>query len=220
MSPGGFGFSAVLRAARCGANADPPLAPQSLLVQTNRRALEKIDLKFIDTTSKFGHGRFQTVEEKKAFMVRAAHSAPCRPALFVTCLGPSLSSGSIPVPQRAPVRQGSSAVLCLLPVHSLGTLLAAAPDPDQLTLLSVFTGTPQEGPHLQGGDGLRSCPEPASLLRRHLVVLQSLIIKTTKTKELFVWNDLKFQKFCLCPYQSFFQREVMETFHSSVILMK
>ncbi|CAI9154164.1 unnamed protein product [Rangifer tarandus platyrhynchus] len=31
-------------------------------------ALEKIDLKFIDTTSKFGHGRFQTVEEKKAFM--------------------------------------------------------------------------------------------------------------------------------------------------------
>ena len=46
-----------------------PLGPQSLLVQTKRRALEKIDLKFIDTTSKFGHGRFQTVEEKKAFMV-------------------------------------------------------------------------------------------------------------------------------------------------------
>jgi len=42
---------------------------KSLLVQTKRRALEKIDLKFIDTTSKFGHGRFQTVEEKKAFMV-------------------------------------------------------------------------------------------------------------------------------------------------------
>lgn len=45
------------------------LGPQSLLVQTKRRALEKIDLKFIDTTSKFGHGRFQTMEEKKAFMV-------------------------------------------------------------------------------------------------------------------------------------------------------
>uniref|UniRef100_A0A3Q3EED4 Large ribosomal subunit protein uL3 n=1 Tax=Labrus bergylta TaxID=56723 RepID=A0A3Q3EED4_9LABR len=42
--------------------------PLSLLVQSSRRALEKIDLKFIDTTSKFGHGRFQTVEEKKAFM--------------------------------------------------------------------------------------------------------------------------------------------------------
>lgn len=42
---------------------------KSLLVQTSRRALEKIDLKFIDTTSKFGHGRFQTAEEKKVFMV-------------------------------------------------------------------------------------------------------------------------------------------------------
>uniref|UniRef100_A0A8D2G2I1 Large ribosomal subunit protein uL3 n=1 Tax=Theropithecus gelada TaxID=9565 RepID=A0A8D2G2I1_THEGE len=41
---------------------------KSLLVQTKRRALEKIDLKFIDTTSRFGHGRFQTMEEKKAFM--------------------------------------------------------------------------------------------------------------------------------------------------------
>uniref|UniRef100_A0A5F9C2P0 60S ribosomal protein L3 n=1 Tax=Oryctolagus cuniculus TaxID=9986 RepID=A0A5F9C2P0_RABIT len=39
-----------------------------MLVQTKRRALEKIDLKFIDTTSKFGHGCFQTVEEKAAFM--------------------------------------------------------------------------------------------------------------------------------------------------------
>uniref|UniRef100_A0A8C6DZH0 60S ribosomal protein L3 n=1 Tax=Moschus moschiferus TaxID=68415 RepID=A0A8C6DZH0_MOSMO len=41
---------------------------KSLLVQTKQQALEKIDLKFIDTTSKFGHGHFQTVEEKKAFM--------------------------------------------------------------------------------------------------------------------------------------------------------
>uniref|UniRef100_A0A2K5M837 60S ribosomal protein L3 n=1 Tax=Cercocebus atys TaxID=9531 RepID=A0A2K5M837_CERAT len=41
---------------------------KSLLVQTKPRALEKIDLKFTDTTSKFGHGLFQTMEEKKAFM--------------------------------------------------------------------------------------------------------------------------------------------------------
>ncbi|KAL1784053.1 60S ribosomal protein L3 [Sigmodon hispidus] len=41
---------------------------KSLLVQTKCCALEKIDLKFIDTTSKFGHGRFQTMEKKKAFM--------------------------------------------------------------------------------------------------------------------------------------------------------
>uniref|UniRef100_A0A4W2GRL4 60S ribosomal protein L3 n=1 Tax=Bos indicus x Bos taurus TaxID=30522 RepID=A0A4W2GRL4_BOBOX len=48
--------------------SDKSINPLSLLVQTKWRALEKIDLKCIDTTSKFGHGRFQTVEEKKAFM--------------------------------------------------------------------------------------------------------------------------------------------------------
>lgn len=41
---------------------------KSLLVQTNRAALEKIQLKFIDTSSKFGHGRFQHPAEKRAFM--------------------------------------------------------------------------------------------------------------------------------------------------------
>merc|ERR1711920_1069814 len=40
---------------------------KSLLPQVSRRALEKIDLKFIDTSSKFGHGRFQTSEEKAKF---------------------------------------------------------------------------------------------------------------------------------------------------------
>jgi len=40
---------------------------KSLHPRTTRRALEKVDLKFIDTASKFGHGRFQTHEEKKAF---------------------------------------------------------------------------------------------------------------------------------------------------------
>jgi large subunit ribosomal protein L3e len=41
---------------------------KTLVPQTNRRSSEKIDLKFIDTSSKFGHGRFQTVEEKKSFV--------------------------------------------------------------------------------------------------------------------------------------------------------
>ncbi|XP_038064246.1 60S ribosomal protein L3-like [Patiria miniata] len=41
---------------------------KSMLVHTKRKALEKITLKFIDTTSKFGHGRFQTHEEKATFM--------------------------------------------------------------------------------------------------------------------------------------------------------
>nr|XP_035939182.1 60S ribosomal protein L3-like [Halichoerus grypus] len=41
---------------------------KSLLVHHSRRALENIELKFIDTTSKFGHGRFQTAQEKRVFM--------------------------------------------------------------------------------------------------------------------------------------------------------
>merc|ERR1711982_108145 len=40
---------------------------KSLLPQVSRRATEKISLKFIDTSSKFGHGRFQTSEEKAKF---------------------------------------------------------------------------------------------------------------------------------------------------------
>jgi len=41
---------------------------KSLIPQVKRSAQEKIELKFIDTSSKFGHGRFQTEEEKKKFM--------------------------------------------------------------------------------------------------------------------------------------------------------
>ncbi|CAN3353771.1 large ribosomal subunit protein uL3 [Diutina catenulata] len=41
---------------------------QPLYVNTTRRALEKVELKWIDTASKFGKGRFQTPAEKHAFM--------------------------------------------------------------------------------------------------------------------------------------------------------
>jgi len=41
---------------------------KSLVSQTSRRSQEEINLKFIDTSSKFGHGRFQTADEKKKFM--------------------------------------------------------------------------------------------------------------------------------------------------------
>lgn len=41
---------------------------KSLYPQTSRAAQEQINLKFIDTSSKFGHGRFQTVDEKRKFM--------------------------------------------------------------------------------------------------------------------------------------------------------
>merc|ERR1711934_648134 len=41
---------------------------KSLVNQTSRKSTEEINLKFIDTSSKFGHGRFQTADEKKKFM--------------------------------------------------------------------------------------------------------------------------------------------------------
>lgn len=41
---------------------------KSLLEQTSRNAVEEVTLKFIDTSSKFGHGRFQTADEKSKFM--------------------------------------------------------------------------------------------------------------------------------------------------------
>ncbi|MCL7027346.1 hypothetical protein MKW94_025762 [Papaver nudicaule] len=43
---------------------------QSLIKQTSRLALEEITLKFIETSSKFGHGRFQTTEEKNKYFGR------------------------------------------------------------------------------------------------------------------------------------------------------
>jgi len=43
---------------------------KSLLVQTKKVATETIALKFIDTSSKMGHGRFQTYEEKRKFFGR------------------------------------------------------------------------------------------------------------------------------------------------------
>ena len=41
---------------------------QSCVQQVSRTALEEINLKFIDTSSKFGHGRFQTLAEKQKYM--------------------------------------------------------------------------------------------------------------------------------------------------------
>jgi len=64
---------------------------KTLLNQTSRNALEKIKLKFIDTSSKFGHGRFQTGEEKDKFLgVRKIHKEP-------TATATSTSSKAIPV---------------------------------------------------------------------------------------------------------------------------
>ena len=56
--------------ARCSQGAVPGSKKRvitlrrSIFPSTTRNALEDIKLKFIDTASKFGHGRFQTTEEK------------------------------------------------------------------------------------------------------------------------------------------------------------
>ena len=47
-----------------GTKKRPITLRRSLVPQTSRTALEEIKLKFVDTASKFGHGRFQTYEEK------------------------------------------------------------------------------------------------------------------------------------------------------------
>jgi len=51
------------------------LLRKSLVPQISRTALEKINLKFIDTASKMGHGRFQTAEERGKFFGTKATQA-------------------------------------------------------------------------------------------------------------------------------------------------
>lgn len=53
----------------CGGPKKRPITLRKSLIVNQRRAhREQIDLRFIDTSSKFGHGRFQTHEEKRLFM--------------------------------------------------------------------------------------------------------------------------------------------------------
>jgi large subunit ribosomal protein L3e len=51
-----------------GVKKRPITLRKTLRPQVKRAAQEQITLKFIDTASKFGHGRFQTTEEKRKFM--------------------------------------------------------------------------------------------------------------------------------------------------------
>ncbi|PUU78451.1 ribosomal protein L3-domain-containing protein [Tuber borchii] len=41
---------------------------KSMFIHTSRKSLEKVELKWIDTSSKFGHGQYQTKEEKHQFL--------------------------------------------------------------------------------------------------------------------------------------------------------
>jgi len=62
----------VLKGAIVGTKKRCVTLRRTLLNQTSRTALEDIQLKFIDTASKMGHGRFQTAEEKLKIMGRKA----------------------------------------------------------------------------------------------------------------------------------------------------
>ncbi|KAJ2973013.1 hypothetical protein NUW58_g9049 [Xylaria curta] len=48
---------------------------KSMFTHTSRKALEKVQLKWIDTSSEFGHGAFQTPAEKKQFLALLPTSA-------------------------------------------------------------------------------------------------------------------------------------------------
>jgi large subunit ribosomal protein L3e len=58
----------ILKGSTVGVTRRAITLRKSVIPDTSRRAAEKIELKFIDTTSKFGHGRFQTATEKDAFL--------------------------------------------------------------------------------------------------------------------------------------------------------
>uniref|UniRef100_A0AC34R6E9 60S ribosomal protein L3 n=1 Tax=Panagrolaimus sp. JU765 TaxID=591449 RepID=A0AC34R6E9_9BILA len=58
----------MIRGCCIGPKKRPITIRKSLVEHKKRFAFEKINLKWIDTSSKMGHGRFQTHTEKKAFM--------------------------------------------------------------------------------------------------------------------------------------------------------
>jgi len=65
----------MIRGCCPGVKKRPITLRKTLLPQVKKVALEPINLKFIDTSSKFGHGRFQTVEEKNRFFGTLASKA-------------------------------------------------------------------------------------------------------------------------------------------------
>jgi len=58
----------MLKGATVGVKKRALILRKSLMNHSSRKHLETIDLKFIDTSSKRGHGRFQTSEEKAKFL--------------------------------------------------------------------------------------------------------------------------------------------------------
>ena len=58
----------MLKGAVVGVKKRPLILRKSLMKHSSRKHLEATDLRFIDTSSKLGHGRFQTAEEKAKFL--------------------------------------------------------------------------------------------------------------------------------------------------------
>jgi len=58
-----------------GSRKRPVTLRKSLVTVTKRSHLEPLNIKFIDTSSKYGHGRFQTIEEKNKFLGPLASKA-------------------------------------------------------------------------------------------------------------------------------------------------
>lgn len=58
----------MIKGGVAGTRKRPLTLRKSLLAHSKRAHLEEINLKFIDTSSKLGHGRFQTAEEKAKFL--------------------------------------------------------------------------------------------------------------------------------------------------------
>lgn len=58
----------MLKGCVVGTRKRPIIIRKSLVPQTTNASLEKIEVKFIDTSSKIGHGKYQTLEEKNKFL--------------------------------------------------------------------------------------------------------------------------------------------------------
>jgi len=58
----------MLKGCTVGVKKRPLIIRKALMVASSRKHLENIDIKFIDTSSKLGHGRFQCAAEKDKFL--------------------------------------------------------------------------------------------------------------------------------------------------------
>jgi len=65
----------IIKGGVIGVKKRPVVLRQPLIAQTKGLAVEQTDVKFIDTSSNIGHGKFQTLEEKHKFLGPLASKA-------------------------------------------------------------------------------------------------------------------------------------------------